>query len=78
MWTETDFSSEMAGLETPTLVIAGTHDFPAFSKAGYEASIGSWYRDARVELLESSGHYPMSELPPYFARVIEDFLTAHT
>ncbi len=74
MWTETDFSAEMTSLETPVLVVAGEHDFPAFSKASYEATIAKWYRDARISLLENAGHYPMSETPPIYARTVEDFL----
>lgn len=77
MWSKTNFSGEMNNLQTPTLVIAGEHDFPAFSKENYESSIGTWYNDVRIEVLANSGHYPMSETPPYFARVVEDHLSAH-
>lgn len=77
MWVATDFSADMGGLETPTLVIAGAHDFPAFSTENYEQTIGSWYEDAQVELFENAGHYPMSETPPYFAKVVEDFFARH-
>ena len=77
MWTTTDFSAQMKALKTPTLVIAGAHDFPEFSAENYQKSIGTWYEDVRIELFENAGHYPMSETPPYFARVVEDFLGAH-
>ncbi len=77
MWSENDFSSEMGGLETPTLVLAGAHDFPAFTAETYEASIGRWYKSVRVECIENAGHYPMSEAPPYFAHVVESFLADH-
>ncbi|MCH9647483.1 MAG: alpha/beta hydrolase [Deltaproteobacteria bacterium] len=76
MWTETNFSAEMKGLKTPTLVIAGAHDFPTFSKEGYEQSIGQWYLDSRIDLFANAGHYPMSETPPYFAQTVEAFFQA--
>jgi len=78
MWCNTDFSAEMRDLATPALVIAGQHDFPAFSPQVYESSIGGWYTDATIELVANAGHYPMSETPPYFAKLVEDFIEART
>lgn len=78
MWTTTNFSADMKALKTPTLVIAGKHDFPAFSAENYKISIGTWYENIRVEVFENAGHYPMSETPPYFARIVEDFLGTYS
>ena len=57
-------------------MIAGEHDFPAFSRDSYRATLGSWYADATVEMIRNSGHYPMSESPPFFARMVEEFIAA--
>ena len=76
MWSGTNFASEMKGLKTPTLVVAGAYDFPAFSKLAYEASVGTWYENVSFEELHC-GHYPMVETPPHFARVVEDFVATH-
>lgn len=75
MWTRTDFSSEMTGLETPTLVLVGRHDFMAFSEQVMQQTFGVWFKRVRITVLEGASHYPMAETPLSFVAAVEDFLS---
>lgn len=63
----------IAGNPVPVLVLVGRHD-PAL---GEEACRGTWlqhYPNARLEVLDNAGHYPMNETPVWLATRIEAFL----
>ncbi len=74
MWTGTDFSSEMKGLAMPALAVVGGQDFPAFREDAMQKTLGRWFRHLQIEVIDSSGHHPMAETPPYFVAVIERFM----
>lgn len=74
MWTTTDFSAEMIANPIPALVVLGKHDIPAFSEQAMRQTLAHWYRHCTIEIIESAGHYPMSETPPHFVSVLENFL----
>lgn len=74
MWTRTDFSAEMKNLDVPTLAVVGGQDFPAFREEAMQRTLGRWFRNFQIEVIDSSGHHPMAETPPYFVAVTERFM----
>lgn len=76
MWTTTNFAEEMNNLQTPTLIVVGAHDFPAFTSEAYEGTLRKWYRNTKMEVFRDAGHYPMSESPPRFAQLVEHFFAS--
>lgn len=77
MWTTTDFSSEMRDVQTPALVIVGRQDFAAFSEATLRKTLGQWFRYVEFAAIDDAGHHPMSETPPRFVALVEEFLARH-
>ncbi len=79
MFSNTDFSDEVNGLQTPMLVIYGEYDFEG---RGAEEAIGStflkWYPNAQMECCEGAGHFPTQETPIYLAGRIENFISGHS
>lgn len=79
MFSDTDFSNEVNGLQTPILVIYGEYDFEG--KAAEEAiknTFLKWYPNAHMECCEGAGHFPTQETPIYLAGRIENFLSSHS
>lgn len=76
MWTKTDSSAEMQGMPMPALALLGRHDIPAFTEEVMQQTLGQWFRNLTIEVIESSGHYPMTETPPYFVAAIERFMAS--
>lgn len=72
-----DFVEEVRGLETPYLVMVGDKD-PGLDAAAMERTFLAWHPNAELCVLPNCGHYPMQECPPYFATLIERFLTRHS
>jgi len=62
----------VASVTQPVLFIAGAEDplFPADLLAGYVP----WFPDARVEVVQDSGHSPYFEQPAVFNRLLTGFL----
>ena len=54
-------------------VIVGAHD-PALSADVMKSTYLAWYPNARMEVMENAGHYPMHETPVALATSIEKFL----
>jgi pimeloyl-ACP methyl ester carboxylesterase len=73
MWTTENISAALGTLNTPTLVLVGAHDFEFFSLKNLQALLSANVPQARYELLNDAGHFPMSETPLRFVRLIEDF-----
>lgn len=76
MWGKTDFSSEVAGLATPLLVIFGAHDNELLREAAIGQLFAGWYPSLETHVCPC-GHYPMQETPVEFAHVVQRFLLAH-
>lgn len=75
-WVKENFSDEVKGLKTPTLVCIGEHDH-AFSKEAMEGTYLAWLPNAQLEIIANSGHYPMQEAPVNLATVIDAFMKRH-
>lgn len=57
----------------PTLVIAGAEDAPALSAAAARENLTPLCRELTITELTHCGHYPMEELPPLTAALVENF-----
>lgn len=62
----------VAGIVQPVLFISGAEDplFPSAQLAGYV----SWFKDARIEIVENAGHSPYFEQPRAFNTLLARFL----
>jgi pimeloyl-ACP methyl ester carboxylesterase len=74
MWGATDVSEDARAVRAPILMVACAQDAPHFQAAAIDAWRQQYYPHASITTLHDSGHYPMQELPPLFATVIESFL----
>lgn len=72
-WATKDFSELVQGNSTPLKVIAGAAD-PTLTPELMECTWLSWYRNASLETLQNSGHYPMHEVPLALAATVQEFL----
>ncbi|MDP1607726.1 MAG: alpha/beta hydrolase [Chlamydiales bacterium] len=77
MFSYTDFSESVKGLQTPILVLFGEYDFEG-SEAFMRNTFLNWYPNAQLECCKESGHYPMIETPIALISTIEKFLSAHS
>jgi proline iminopeptidase len=68
-WTVMDRLNEIA---VPTLVLAGRHDF--LFPPEHQAILADRLPDARLELLERSGHNPQDEQPSEVLAILRQFL----
>ncbi|HUS13389.1 MAG TPA: alpha/beta hydrolase [Chloroflexia bacterium] len=75
-WSQTNFAEKVAGNPTPLLVLPGEHD-PALNEAVMQATVMTWFPNARLEVLRNAGHYPMLEVPVHLATVMEAFMREH-
>jgi 3-oxoadipate enol-lactonase len=76
MFTTTDFSSRLDGLNTPLTVICGAQDIPAYHKEAIEPLFRPWYRIMSVWTIADAGHYSMLEVPVLLATLVERGLPA--
>lgn len=72
-WTETDFADEVKGNETPLLVLVGEYD-QAITADAMTHSLLEWCPNATFDIIQNSGHFPMSETPVRLAKIMEDYL----
>lgn len=72
-WTETNFADKMPGLETPCLAIIGKQD-QAITEDAMNATLMQWYKNCCVEVIGSSGHFPMHETPVHLVTISENFM----
>lgn len=64
-----------AQVDTPLLVVAGDRDYtPLAYKRAYVAQL----RNARLEVVEDSGHATPLDQPEYLNRLLQAFLTEHS
>lgn len=74
MFTATDFSADVAGLDLPVRLIVGEHDLAMYREAAVRATFAPWFADLEIVSCRESGHYPMLECPVFFAAQVEKFL----
>jgi len=67
-----DLRPELKKIIVPTLVIVGRHDF--ITNVAMAEEIVKHIPNARLEIFEESGHFPMVEEPEKFYRVIKEFV----
>ncbi len=60
----------------PVLAIFGAEDV-SFARAAVEPALRAVYPDLQAEVLAGVGHYPMQEMPPLYAAIVERFVRAH-
>ncbi|MBA3722506.1 MAG: alpha/beta hydrolase [Parachlamydiaceae bacterium] len=77
MFSYTDFSESVKGLQTPILVLFGEYDFEG-SEAFMRNTFLIWYPNVQLECCKTSGHYPMIETPIALVATIEKFLSIHS
>ncbi len=75
-WTETDFAERMPGLDTPCLAIIGKQD-QAITEDAMKATLMKWYNNCQIEVIGSSGHFPMHETPVHLVTISEGFMKNH-
>ena len=63
----------MQGHDHPIKVIVGEHD-PSLTADIMKATYMAWYKNAELEVMPNTGHYPMDETPVALATSIESFL----
>jgi pimeloyl-ACP methyl ester carboxylesterase len=69
-WTRLHFADEAATIDTPTLVIAGAADSPAFARE----RVADVIEGARFEIVPDAGHYVPLEEPARIAMLVERFI----
>ena len=72
-WTETNFADKMDDLDTPCLAIIGAKD-QAITTDAMNQTLMNWYKNGSVEVIESSGHFPMLETPAHLVTLSENFM----
>lgn len=77
MFSETDFSNRMRGINTPILLLLGAHDAEANSLEMMQKTILTWCPEAEVKVIDNAGHYPTQETPVYLATLIDAFQKKH-
>jgi 3-oxoadipate enol-lactonase len=69
-----DLVTTRAEVQVPVLAITGVHDGPNFLRDAVEPALRAVYPDVLIEVFPAAGHYPMQEMPPLFAAVVERFV----
>ncbi len=75
-WSGTNFVAEARGLTTPMLVAVGEHDL-ALTADVMRATFLAWYPNATLHVIANAGHYPMQEVPPYVAGLVQEHFGRH-
>ncbi|WP_448189424.1 alpha/beta fold hydrolase [Azospirillum sp. sgz301742] len=78
MFTGTDISAAVAGLELPVLLITGADDIPYYQEATERPKFEQAYKNLSVEKIENAGHYPMLQTPALLLAKIEKFVAVHS
>jgi 3-oxoadipate enol-lactonase len=75
MWGRENISAGASGIKTPILIVAAERDAPPFQADALKTSTLPYYPNGRLVSLSECGHYPMQEMPPLLASLIERFLS---
>jgi 3-oxoadipate enol-lactonase len=74
MFTETDFSEQIRGIQTPVLAFVGQHDIPFYREESVVENFRHNYPRFEIAISREAGHYPMLETPVLLASCIQRFL----
>lgn len=77
MYCKTDISEKARGVQTPMLIVAAEQDASPFRAESLAQTMLPYYPNAEIATLHECGHYPMQEMPPLLATLLERFLTRH-
>ncbi|WPB89325.1 alpha/beta fold hydrolase [Streptomyces malaysiensis] len=75
-WADGDFHTEILGNPVPVGVIVGAYD-PSLTERRMAETWLSWYPNSCLNVLNSSGHYPMDEQPCTLTHSIDKMLVNH-
>lgn len=70
-----DLRPHLKKITVPTLVIVGRHDF--ITNVAMAEEMVNHIPNARLEIFEDSGHFPLVEEPEKFYRVIKEFVESN-
>jgi 3-oxoadipate enol-lactonase len=76
MFTSSDVSKAVAGLNVPVLVMTGQYDIPIYSDASVREHFGALYPNISFFKCQEAGHYSMLEAPVITASEIEKFVAS--
>jgi pimeloyl-ACP methyl ester carboxylesterase len=76
MFTATDFSADVAGLQLPVRILLGAHDIAPYREPAVTGAFAPLYPRLSIETSREAGHYMMLETPVWTASRIEQFLEA--
>lgn len=71
----TDIQRQVGVLDAPILVLVGEHDRNCSEAAARDTTL-RWYRNATLEVLRGTGHYPMVEAPAVTLSVLEQYVAS--
>lgn len=74
MFSDTDFSTEVRGIQTPILVVTGEFDAEVGREQPMRKAFRASYPNVEFVELGGSGHYPMQEVPVLLTTVMENFM----
>ncbi len=74
MFTSTDISKAVAGLELPVMIMTGRYDIPIYSEASAREHFAALYPNIGFFQCQEAGHYAMLESPVITASEIEKFI----
>ncbi|MGE5463909.1 MAG: alpha/beta fold hydrolase [Syntrophothermus sp.] len=69
-----DLRPHLSKITVPTLVIVGRHDF--ITNVAMAEEMVKHIPNARLEIFEDSGHFPLVEEPEKFYRIIKEFVSS--
>jgi pimeloyl-ACP methyl ester carboxylesterase len=71
-WSAGGFADMARGLDQPMLVCIGEHD-TAITRKAMQATYLADYPRCELKTIANSGHYPMQEVPVWFATEVQSF-----
>jgi pimeloyl-ACP methyl ester carboxylesterase len=77
MWSKGDFSAEVAGNETPILIVYGAYDNEGLRREATGPAYAEWYPNLTEHVCQS-GHYPMLESAVEYVHAVQDYILAQT
>lgn len=74
LFTGSDISDEVTGLEMPVRLICGRHDLPFYQMAAQKKRFARWCANLDCVEIAEAGHYPPLETPALLAGLIEEWV----